>query len=284
MNLYVNAAWERIIIGILCKMNSQDNPEMYSSGSPTGSAVASTPLSAINARIQLWRAVRWPLIFLLVLWAIQIFAIDDVFLGISRGILPRHWSGLPGILTAPFLHADFDHLTSNSLPILIIGAALFHFYRDIAWQVISLIWLLTGFWVWLMARPVLHIGASGLIYGGVVFLFFSGIFRKDIRLMAISFLVVFLYGSLAWGILPLVPDQSWESHLSGSIAGVFSAVYFRKQGPQRKKYQWELDEEQERLAEMTSIVEEENLPAEEDNPIVIRYDYKPSENDSQKGN
>ncbi len=106
-----------------------------------------------------------------------------------------------------------------------------------------MIWLFTGFWVWLAARDSSHIGASGLIYGFVCFLFFSGLLRKDTRLMAVSFLVTFLYGSMVWGILPVDQSISWESHLFGSIAGIFCAIYYRAEGPQRTKAQWEIDEE-----------------------------------------
>jgi membrane associated rhomboid family serine protease len=98
-----------------------------------------------------------------------------------------------------------------------------------------MVWLFTGFWVWLIARPEPHIGASGLIYGFVCFLFFSGLFRKNRNLLAISMLVTFLYGSLAWGILPINPTISWESHLMGSLSGIFAAIYFRKEGPQSTK-------------------------------------------------
>ena len=106
-----------------------------------------------------------------------------------------------------------------------------------------MIWLFTGFWVWLAARDSSHIGASGLIYGFVCFLFFSGLLRKDTRLMAVSLLVTFLYGSMVWGILPVDQSISWESHLFGSIAGIFCAYYYRADGPQRPKSQWEIDEE-----------------------------------------
>ena len=102
--------------------------------------------------------------------------------------------------------------------------------------------------------------------------------------MAISFLVVFLYGSLAWGILPLVPGQSWESHLAGSIAGLFCAIYYRQEGPQRRKFQWEIDEELEKLHSETTSAEEIDDSTNSENKIVVHYDYKPSDNSSQKGN
>jgi hypothetical protein len=145
-----------------------------------------------------------------------------------------------------------------------------------------MIWLFTGFWVWLLARESAHIGASGLIYGLVCFLFFSGILRKDTRLMAVSLLVTFLYGSMVWGILPIDQSISWESHLFGSVAGFFCAIYFRHEGPQRPKAQWEIDEEIESNSS-DNILPENTLPSDQEinnTDIDIRYNYmekKPNE-------
>jgi len=180
------------------------------------------------------RSVIPPLLFVAVLWVIKLveeyFHTSFAFLG----ILPLKAQGLIGIFTAPFIHAaGYDHLLSNTPPLLIVGTGLFYFYKEIAYRVVALIWLFTNFWVWIAARPDAHIGASGLIYGFVCFLFFSGIIRRHTGLLSISMLVTFLYGSLVWGILPVSQSISWESHLFGSIAGIAAAVYFRKEGPQR---------------------------------------------------
>jgi membrane associated rhomboid family serine protease len=224
----------------------------------------------ISAR-EIWEVVAWPLLFVVVLWVIECcFIYFDLRLP-ELGIHPRDLQGSLGILTCPFVHANMDHLLSNTIPLLVVGSGIVHFYKEIKLKVITMIWLLTGFWVWLIARPEYHIGASGLIYGGVVFLFFSGVFRKDVRLMSISMLVVFLYGSLAWGILPVDPTQSWESHLSGSVAGLFTAIYFRREKPYRAKYQWELDEEQEAMKQNA-------IPSANDaTPMMINYHFIPEE-------
>lgn len=145
----------------------------------------------------------------------------------------------------PFLHGDFEHLISNSIPLLILITGLVYFYKRLALKVIVWIWLLSGFWLWLGGRPSYHIGASAVIYGLTVFLFFSGVFRKDRRLMALSLLVVFLYGSLIWGILPIVEEHSWEGHLFGSCAGLLMALIYKSQGPQRPQYSWEIDNDAE---------------------------------------
>ncbi|MFO7827110.1 MAG: rhomboid family intramembrane serine protease [Bacteroidales bacterium] len=185
----------------------------------------------------------FPGLFLLIIWIIKIVEVtlklDFTFLG----IFPLRAKGLIGIITAPLVHSDFEHLTANSLPILILGVGLFYFYRKIAFKVFFLIYFIANIWIWFGARHAYHIGASGLIYGFAAFLFFSGVIRKNINLMAISLLVVFLYGSLVWGLLPIQPHVSWESHLMGAIAGLVLAFYYRDQGPKRKIYSWELEDD-----------------------------------------
>jgi len=164
----------------------------------------------------------------------------------SYGILPGKVSGLRGILFSPFIHGDFNHLINNSFPLLILGTALFYFYRSIAFRIVFWSYLLAGFYTWIAARQSYHIGASGLVYALFGFILISGFIRRHIPLIAISFLVVFLYGSLIWGIFPLDQKVSWEGHFWGLFVGLILALYYRKQGPQRKKYQWEdeLDEDE----------------------------------------
>jgi len=159
------------------------------------------------------------------------------------GIYPHKMTGLIGVITAPLVHADFKHLTSNSVPMLILGVGLFYFYRGIAYRVFFLSYFITGFLVWFGAREAYHIGASGVVYGLASFIFFSGIIRRDPKLMAVSLMVIFLYGSMIWGIFPFIPDISWESHLSGGISGFLLTIYFRHLGPQRDSFNWEDDED-----------------------------------------
>ena len=162
----------------------------------------------------------------------------------------REWAGQGGvILLLPSL-AGLGYLAWR-LPRLfwiILGSALFYFYRDIAIKILLIIWIFTGFWVWVAARPAYHIGASGIVYGLAAFILASGIIRRHTGLMAMALVVVFLYGSLVWGIFPeFFPDRniSWEAHLFGMISGVILAVYYRREGPQRKVYEWELEEDEE---------------------------------------
>lgn len=174
------------------------------------------------------RSIYPTMSFVGVIWAVKIIEFTfDINLG-QFGILPRTLSGSIGIFTAPFIHGDIYHLMSNSLPLLILGIGLFYFYDKIATGVILIIYLMTGFWVWIAARDAYHIGASGVVYGMLTFLLFSGFIRRDSKTLAISFIVLFLYGgSFFAGIVPEDSAISWESHLMGAVAGIFCAVYFK---------------------------------------------------------
>ncbi|HZL08946.1 MAG TPA: rhomboid family intramembrane serine protease [Prolixibacteraceae bacterium] len=184
----------------------------------------------------------------------------------TYGILPLHVEGLPGILFSPFIHGSYDHLISNSVPFLILLFTLLYFYRRLAYRIFFLIYILSGICVWLGGREAWHIGASGIVYGLASFLFFSGIFRKDANLLTIGIIVAFLYGSMFWGIFPLKPEISWESHLWGSASGLMLAFYYRHQGPVSPKASWEdePDDEDDSLdeefnAEITSEEDQEEL-------------------------
>lgn len=173
------------------------------------------------------KVVFIPILFLLLMWLINIpqfiFLID---LG-NLGIHPRDSTSLFGIFTSPLIHGNWEHLTSNSLPILILGILLFTIYDKIAIWVWILNYVFTGLLVWLFARDSYHIGASGIIYGLASFLFFSGIFRMDIKSIAIASGVAIFYGGMVWGILPIQAGVSWESHLFGGIVGLTLAYLFR---------------------------------------------------------
>jgi len=103
---------------------------------------------------------------------------------------------------------------------------------------------MSGIWIWVSARESFHIGSSGLIYGFASFIFLSGIIRRNINLLAMSMLVIFLYGGMVWGIFPIRPNMSYEGHLWGSIAGLILAIYFRKEGPQKEVYSWDEEDEE----------------------------------------
>ncbi len=185
-----------------------------------------------------------PGIIVFMMWLLKIsellFELDPTRLG----IFPLSVKGLPGIIFSPFIHSGFRHLFKNTLPLFFLGSALFYFYSGIAVRVSLWTWVLTGLSVWLAGRPAWHIGASGLIYGLASFLFFSGILRKYFRLVALSLLIVFLYGSMVWGIFPdIYQDVSWESHMLGFISGIILSVVYRKEGPQQPVIEWPDEDE-----------------------------------------
>jgi len=190
-----------------------------------------------------------PAIFLILIWVIKLGEIFTHTNLVFLGVYPHKISGLIGIITSPLIHSDIKHLSANSVPLFVLGAMLMLFYRNIAFRVFAVIYILSGISVWVGAREAYHIGASGVVYGLAGFLFFSGIFRREKTQMVITLLVAFLYGSMVWGIFPdFYPEEniSYESHFWGLTIGSILAFYYRKQGPKRKKYQWEIDEELEK--------------------------------------
>lgn len=198
-----------------------------------------------------------PGIFVFLMWLVKICGI--LFeLDLTRlGIFPLEEKGIAGIVFSPFIHSGFRHLFNNTLPLFFLGTALFYFYSEIAVRVSLWTWFLTGLAVWFAGRPSWHIGASGLIYGFASFLFFSGIIRKYFRLVALSLLIVFLYGSMVWGIFPDVyRDVSWESHMLGFISGIILAVVYRKEGPQQPVTEWPEEDDDEGDIKMESAAGE----------------------------
>ncbi|MFY7789230.1 MAG: rhomboid family intramembrane serine protease [Thermoflexibacteraceae bacterium] len=175
-----------------------------------------------------YKSLKYTLYIASVFWVIEIFEFVTHFSLSHYGIYPRTQDGLIGILASPFLHGDFPHLTSNTIPFIVLTAAILIFYRRISLPVLVAIYIGTGLGVWLFARSSYHIGASGVIYGEAAFVLFSGIFRKDIKSIALAVAVVLLYGGMVEGILPTKPGVSWESHLIGAIVGGAVAYFFRK--------------------------------------------------------
>jgi len=219
------------------------------------------------------RSIFLPILFVVITWFIKIseFYTHNSFS--YFGIKPRDTFGLLGIIFSPFLHSDFEHLWANSIPILILSVGIFYFYKQIAFKTIGLMWFLTGLGVWIMGRTSYHIGASGLIYAFTTFLFFSGILRKYMPLIAISLLVAFLYGSLVWGIFPMETGISWEGHLMGFLAGIVVAFFYKSEGPQRKKYVWEFEDDDDENQDTSISITD---------TYDVNYIYKESENANVK--
>lgn len=199
--------------------------------------------------------VVYPIFITLIIWVV-FWAEVRFGLNFSKyGIYPQELVGLRGIILSPFIHGDIQHIYHNTIPLFVLSMALFYFYRPIAWKIIFFGIFLSGFLTWCIGRPSYHIGASGLIYVLVSFIFFKGVFTKYYRLIALSLLIVFLYGSMIWYVFPMEEHVSWEGHLSGLITGLGFALYFKRKIPRAKKYHWE----------------EENYKAEED-PFLKHFD------------
>ncbi len=178
------------------------------------------------------------------------------FQGCYGAIIPLSPYGLKGVLFSPFLHGGFEHLFGNAVPIFVLMALLFHFYHFQAKKIFFLGWILTGLLVWLLPpldiltgefTHVCIIGASGIVYVLAFFLFFSGIFRWDMRFLTVSLVVALYYGGLIWGVFPeelfshlSEPSRiSWQSHLAGAVIGIILAFVFRKDGEKKKKFIWQ---------------------------------------------
>ena len=221
--------------------------------------------------------IALPLFFVLFLWFVYWLQIKFDFDFFEYGIYPRTLSGLQGIVFSPFIHSDLQHLYNNSIPLLILLAALRYFYSRQTVAVIGFGILFSGILTWIMGRDNYHIGASGLIYVLVSFIFFKGIQTKYYRLVALSLAVILVYGGMVWYIFPKVDDKiSWEGHLAGLITGFALSLYYKT--PEYKKvikYDWEhpdfdpaLDKFMQRFDENGNFV---NLPVEEIEEEISPY-------------
>ena len=190
-------------------------------------------------------AVKLSLGFVALLWLVHIlnWGLD---LGPGEfGVRPRQIAGLVGILFAPLVHGDFGHLLSNSLPLVILGTTMLFLYPHAAQKVLPAVYLGPGIAVWLFARGSSHVGASGLVYGLVTYIFVAGLIRRDKRAIAASLLVCFLYGALVWGVLPIVPRMSWETHLAAAVIGLVLGISLRHLDiPPRRQYSWETESDE----------------------------------------
>ena len=182
-----------------------------------------------------------PLFFVLFLWFVYWLEIRFDFDFVENGIFPRTVSGLQGIIFSPFIHADIEHLYNNSIPLLILLAALQYFYARQSLEIIGYGILFSGLITWIIGRESYHIGASGLIYVLVGFIFFKGIQTQYYRLVALSLAVILVYGGMVWYVFPKVDSTiSWEGHLAGLVTGFFLSVFYKTpEYTKIIKYDWE---------------------------------------------
>lgn len=228
-----------------------------------------------------------PLIGVLTVWSVYWIELLNGTNFNEFGIYPRSLAGLKGIVLSPFIHGSLEHLYNNTIPLAILLAALFYFYKSIALRVVLLGIVLSGVITWGIGRPSFHIGASGLIYVLASFIFFKGIITKHFRLVALSLIVVFIYGSLLWYIFPVKEGISWEGHLGGFLTGLIFALVFDAKVPKPKKYDWEREDYNEADDPFLKHFDADgnfietphfsNQESESEDGLQIRYIYKSSE-------
>ena len=220
----------------------------------------------------------WPLVICLLIWLLFFLNHGYHLEWNYYGLRPLEFRGLIGIFSMPFLHGDFDHLFSNSIPLLLSMSFIFLYFKDVKWQILTLIYLASGSLLWFIAHgDSNHIGASGLVYGYIAFMVTHAAITKNKHTIAAAMILIFLYGSLIYGIFPeygklIGKNISWEGHLSGLITGVATAWIFRKNGPQKIVYFEDEDEEGDE--------DDFYLPEDENQAYRIYYHYKDPKQDS----
>lgn len=227
-----------------------------------------------------------PLLATLSIWTVYWAEVRFGFNLNHLGLYPRTLEGLRGILFSPFVHASVRHLYNNTIPLAVLIAFLFHFYGKAAVKVLVLGVLLSGLITWLIGRPSYHIGASGIIYVLASFIFFKGMVSKHFRLMALSLVVVFIYGSMVWYIFPIKDDISWEGHLAGFVAGLVLALFIGVELPRDRKYDWEDPDYREdedpflrHFDENGNFIENPDGERDTDDSLEFRYHYREKKKD-----
>lgn len=228
-----------------------------------------------------------PLYFVLFLWIVFLFEMKSGINLTTYGVLPRTLGGLKGILFSPFIHGDTKHLFNNSVPLFVLLTTLFYFFRKVAFKVLIYGTLLLGFFTWLIGRESYHIGASGIVYLLFGFIFFNGLLTRYYRLIAVSLVVIFLYGGMIWYVFPVEKGISWEGHLSGLITGIVFAILYRNSGPKTAKYDWEKPDYQKDTFDLQfdddgnfipppPIILNDNLESFNEELPSIHYIFKPT--------
>jgi membrane associated rhomboid family serine protease len=210
------------------------------------------------------KMLRIPVLFIFSIWFIYWVEIRFGYNFNKYGIYPRDLSGLRGILFSPFIHSDTKHLFNNSIPLFVLSLSLLYFYQSVAKKVLFLGALFTGLLTWIIARESYHIGASGVVYLLFSFIFFSGVFKHHFRLIAVSLVTIFLYGSMIWFLFPVEGRISWEGHLSGFLVGLIFAFIYRKKGLVKEEFQFSQTEFDHMFDENGNLIEQEEIKATAD--------------------
>ncbi len=201
------------------------SPGGLPSGGPSGAAGRSWPLWARSGVIIVALTA-----LLYIIEAIDVVSKHDLD---SAGIDPRDAEGLSGIVFAPFLHADWEHLAANTLPAMVLGFLVLMARRFIITT--AIVWVVSGFGVWLLAPPyTVTVGASGIIFGWLTYILVRGLFNRDFWQVLLGVVVFMIYGGVLWGVVPTDDGRiSWQGHLFGAIGGVLAAWYLSKKDRKR---------------------------------------------------
>ena len=198
-------------------------------------------------RKKFFGSIAIPALLVTLMWVVKVVEMAFSFDLSPWGLIPRTAQGLWGILTMPFLHGNWEHLLTNTSAMLVLGTALYYCYPTLANRVMLISWLGSGLLTWCIGSPLsTHVGASGLIYALNLFLIVSGLIRGNRMLIVISLIMVFLYGSFIWGMIPALAKPqniSWEGHLGGAFVGILMAFAFKKEGPQKEEHHWDEDDD-----------------------------------------
>jgi membrane associated rhomboid family serine protease len=184
------------------------------------------------------KIITIPILFVFTIWLVYWVEIYFNLNFTKFGVLPRKLIGLRGVFFSPFIHSGISHLFNNSIPLAVLLSALIYFYQKVYLNILFFGGVLTGVLTWVIAREAYHIGASGIVYLLFSFVFFSGIIKKQYQLVAVSLIVIFLYGSMIWYVFPLKEGISWEGHLSGLLVGLLFAILYKGKGIVKEKFKF----------------------------------------------
>lgn len=188
---------------------------------PLNSATTAPSQRDPLADVPTWLRPMAPVVIMLaVMWAVEII---DIPLGgrLDRfGVQPRELAGLPGIVFAPFLHAGFSHLISNTLPFLVLGGIVaYSGLRNFA-MITALIMVGSGAGMWLFGSSnSVQVGASGLVFGYLTYVITRGFFAKRVGWMVGGAIIAVLYSWMIWGLIPR-HGVSFSGHLFGALSGI----------------------------------------------------------------
>lgn len=215
---------------------------------------------------------RW-LLFVVLLGAVHITTIAWPNLS-DWGVVPLTAAGLVGLLSAPLLHADWGHLFSNALGLVVLGTLVGTVYPRSASRIVLAAWIGAGVFTWLIGRPSNHLGASGLVHGLFFALFTLALLRRDRPAVVAAMVAMMLFGGMLLTVLPHEWRISWEMHAGGALSGAIAGFVWRRRDPPppRRLYSWEIEEQQaEALAEAKTLDEATYEPGRPgDVPVLWR--------------